>query len=200
MNDSGIIRFTGGIASILIALFVLTANLLDYINEPMIGTVVGKILLFSAHLLLIFVFVAVYEKHKEERGFLAGTGMILGVPGSVIVSALVFLEIASASGVSVESLQELSVIKIMSLTGISLLVAAMFFLSLTIILGKVLSKWGGWLLILALIVFIAGSFETEFSVTLMIIAAAFFFGGFFLTGVTLLRNNYGTDLFIRRTI
>lgn len=200
MNDSGFLRITGGIASILTSLFILAGYLLEYIDGTINGEMAGKISLFAAHIFVVFVFIAVFEKHKKEREFLAGFGLILGVTGTLAASTLVLMDIAVAAGVSVKEMMEVPVIKIIASTGIMLFAAALFCLGFTIITGRILSKWGGWLIVLGTFVLILGNFETGYSEALLTIGAAFNFGGFFLTGATLLKEQHGTELFIKRSI
>jgi len=200
MNDSDFLRITGGIASILTSLFVLAGYLLEYIDEPINGEMAGKIALFAAHIVVIFVFLAVFDKHKEESQFLAGSALIFGAVGTVAGATSAFMDIAAAGGADVAEIMEVSAIRIISGTGLILLAAALFFLGFTIIFGRHLSKWGGWLIVLGTFVLILGHFETDYSAGLLMIGAAFNFGGFFLTGVTLLRDHHGTELFIKRSI
>lgn len=200
MHDSGVFRFAGGISSILTALLVLAASLLDYVNETGDATIAGRGLIFAAHILVVFVFAAIYEQHKEEGIFFGGLAFILGVIGTVITSSVVFVEIAGAAGIAIEPLLEVSILKIISISGIVLLVVGMLLLGLAIILAGILSRWGGWLLIIGTIVCVLGSFETNIASILMIIGAAFSFGGFLLVGATLLKDNERSEIFINRTI
>lgn len=200
MHDSGVFRIAGGISSILTALLVLAASLLVYVNETGNATVAGRGLIFVAHILAVFIFVAIYEQHKEEGNFFGGLAFILGVIGTVITSSVVFIEIAGAAGISIEQILEEPILKVISILGIAFLVIGMLLQGLSIILAGILSRWGGWLLIIGTIVSVLGSFETNISSVLMIIGAAFSFGGFLLVGATLLKDNERSEIFINRTI
>lgn len=200
MHNSGLFRFAGGISSILTALLVLTASLLDYVNETGDATVAGRGLIFVAHILAVFVFVAIYEQHKEEGVFLGGLAFILGVIGTVITSSVIFVELAGAAGIGIEPMLEVPILKTISNLGLVLFVVGMLLIGLSIILAGILSRWGGWLLIIGTIIFVLGNFETNIAHILIIIGAAFSFGGFLLVGVTLLKDKERREIFINRSI
>lgn len=200
MHDSGVFRFAGGISSILTALLVLAAGILDYVNETGLATIAGRSLIYAAHILAVFVFAAIYERHKEEGIFLGGLGFILGLIGTIITSSVVFVEIAGVAGIGIEPVLDVPILKTISTLGIIFLVVGMLSLGLSIILAGILSRWGGWLLIIGTIICVLGSFETNIASILIIIGAAFSFGGFLLVGATLLKDNERSEIFINRSV
>ena len=58
--------------------------------------------MLAAHVTLVFALVALYAAQAERSGLLRSLGMVLGVVGPTLVSGVVLVEIAGASGAEVD--------------------------------------------------------------------------------------------------
>lgn len=67
------------------------------------NTVLGGTLVLTAHVVLVFALVALYAAQAEQSGLLGSLGMVLGVVGTTLVSGVVLVEIAGASGAEVDA-------------------------------------------------------------------------------------------------
>jgi hypothetical protein len=65
--------------------------------------VLGGTLVLTAHVVLIFALVALYAAQAEQSGLLGSLGMVLSVVGTTLVSGVVLVEIAGASGTEVDA-------------------------------------------------------------------------------------------------
>lgn len=59
--------------------------------------------MLTAHVLLVFALVALYAAQAERSGVPGILGMVLGVAGTTLVSGVVLVEMAGASGANVEA-------------------------------------------------------------------------------------------------
>jgi hypothetical protein len=105
--------------------------------------VLGGTLVLTAHVVLIFVLVALYAAQAEQSGLLGSLGMVLSVVGTTLVSGVVLVEIAGASGTEVDA-----------------------------VLGA-LALLGGLAFLIGLILFGAGSFAGSAATIFEITCAAF---------------------------
>src|SRR4051812_39847012 len=87
----------GRITSILSGILLVCAHSLNLGGGEQ-GSVFGSLLVFVAHLLLVFAFFGLYTQQGDRNGLLGFFAMLLGVMGNIIVTAIVFVEIAQASG------------------------------------------------------------------------------------------------------
>jgi hypothetical protein len=103
MPSSNLIRTGGGLASAAAGLLLVLGHLLDLGGDPEYGTVLGGTLVLTAHVVLIFALVALYAAQAEQSGLLGSLGMVLSVVGTTLVSGVVLVEIAGASGTEVDA-------------------------------------------------------------------------------------------------
>jgi hypothetical protein len=98
MSSSNLIRTGGGLASAAAGLLLALGHLLDLGGDLEYGTVLGGALVLTAHVVLIFALVALYAAQAQQSGLLGSLGMVLSVVGTTLVSGVVLVEIAGASG------------------------------------------------------------------------------------------------------
>ena len=103
MPSSNLIWTWGGLASAAAGLLLLLGHLLDLGGNSEYGAVLGGSLILTAHVVLVFGLVALYAAQVEQSGLLGGLGMVLSVVGTTLVSGVVLVEIAGASGAEVEN-------------------------------------------------------------------------------------------------
>ncbi len=97
-------------------------------GDPEYGTVLGSSLVLTAHVALVFALVALYAAQAEQSGLLGSLGMVLSVTGTTIVSAVIFVEIAGASGADVDAVLAAGVSSTLSvLGGLAFLVGLILF-------------------------------------------------------------------------
>ena len=178
MPSSNLIWRGGGLASAAAGLLLLLGHLLDLGGNSQYGTVLGGSLVLAAHVLLVFGLVALYAVQVEQGGLLGGLGMVLGVVGTTLVSGVVLVEIAGASGAEVEDVLGAGLsAALVLLGGLAFLIGLILFGVATMGAG-VFPRWAGLLLIVGDVVFGAGGFAgaaaTIFEVVGVLITCAAF--------------------------
>ena len=168
MPSSSLTWTGGGLASAAASLLLLLGHLLDLGGHPEYGTVLGGALVLTAHVVLVFALVALYATQAEQSGLLGSLGMVLGVAGTTLVSGVVMVEIAGASGVEVDAVLGAGLPSALtSLAGLAFLIGLILFGVATMRAG-VFPRWAGLLLIVGDVVFgvgsIAGSAATIFEI------------------------------------
>jgi hypothetical protein len=166
MPSSNLIWRGGGLASAAAGLLLLLGHLLDLGGNSEYGTVLGGSLVLAAHVVLVFGLVALYAAQVEHSGLLGGLGMVLGVVGTTLVSGVVLVEIAGASGAEVENVLGAGLPGALALLGrLAFLIGLILFGAATMRAG-VFPRWAGLLLIVGDVVFglgsLAGSAATIF--------------------------------------
>jgi hypothetical protein len=104
--------------------------------------------------------------------------MLLGVLGTIFVSASVLVEIAGAAGLNVNPIFDLPIPNMVRSIGGLIFVFGMLFFGVSIIKYKTLPFWGGILLILGTIIFALGSVVTAFGPYFIVIGATLTGAGF----------------------
>jgi hypothetical protein len=136
----------------------------------------------AAHVVLVFALVGLYAAQAERSGLLGSLGMVLSVVGTILVSGVVLVEIAGASGAEVEDVLGAGLsAALVLLGGLAFLIGLILFGVATMGAG-VFPRWAGLLLSLLLIVgdvvFGAGGFAgaaaTIFEVVGVLITCAAF--------------------------
>jgi hypothetical protein len=79
--------------------------------------VLGESSMLITHAALVFALVALYVAQGEQSGLLGSVGMILSVIGTTLVTAVVFVQIAGASGMTVDAVLTRCVPGILNLIG-----------------------------------------------------------------------------------
>jgi hypothetical protein len=157
MSSVSLVRTGGGLASAAAGLLLLLGHILDVRGDPEYGTVLGGTLVLTPHVVLVFALVALWAAQSERSGLLGSLGMVLGVVGTTLVSGVVMVEIAGASGVEVDAVLGASFPSVLALLGgLAFLIGLVLFGVATMRAG-VLPRWAGLLLIVGDAVFGAGS-------------------------------------------
>jgi hypothetical protein len=98
MSPSAAIRWGGGLTSVAAGVLLLLGHIVNLGGATEYGTVLGAVLVLSAHALLVFALVALWAVQAEPSGPLGAAGMVLSVVGTTLNCAAVLAEIAGASG------------------------------------------------------------------------------------------------------
>jgi hypothetical protein len=159
-------------ASAAAGLLLLLGHLLDLGGDPEYGTVLGGTLVLTAHLGLVFALVALWAAQAERSGLLGGLGMVLGVAGTTLVCGVVLVEIAGASGVTVDAVLGSGIPGALALLGgLAFLIGLILFGVATMRAG-VFPRLAGLLLIVGDVVFGLGSFAGTAATIFEILGAA----------------------------
>jgi len=171
MPSSNLIWTWGGLASAAAGLLLLLGHLFDLGGNSEYGTVFGGSLILTAHVVLVFGLVALYAAQVEQSGLLGGLGMVLSVVGTTLVSGVVLVEIAGASGAEVENVLGARLPGALALLGgLAFLIGLILFGAATMRAG-VFPRWAGLLLIVGDAVFGLGSFAGSAATIFEIVGA-----------------------------
>jgi hypothetical protein len=158
MSAKNLVRTGGGLASVAAGLLLVLGHVLDLGGDPEYGTVLGGSLVLTAHVALVFALVSLYAAQAQQSGLLGGLGMTLSVVGTTLVSGVVLVEIAGASGAEVDVVLGAGLPGAVAvLAGLAFLIGLILFGAATMRAG-VFPRWAGLLLIIGDVVFGAGSF------------------------------------------
>jgi hypothetical protein len=186
MSSSNLVRLGGGLTSAAAGILLLVGHLLNLGGDLEYGTVLGSLSVLTAHVLLVFAFVALYVAQAQQSGLLGTSGMVLSVVGTTLASGVILVEIAGASGAEVGAVLEVGP------TGALALLAGLAFLTGLILLGVatmragVFPYWAGLLLIAGDVVFGAASFAGSASLVVEVIGALIACAAFVWLGLALL--------------
>jgi hypothetical protein len=158
MSPSNLIRTGGGLVSAAAGLLLMLGHLLDLGGDPEYGTVLGGLLVLAAHVALVFALVALYAAQADESGILGSLGMVLSVVGTTLVSGVVLVEIAGASGAEVDTVLEAGLPSALALLGGLTFLIGLILFGIATMQAGVFPRWAGLLLIVGDVVFGAGSF------------------------------------------
>src|SRR5215210_387929 len=157
MPSSNLVRTGGGLASAAAGILLLLGHLLDLGGDLEYGTVLGGLVL-TTHVVLVFALIGLYAAQAEHSGLLGSLGMVLSVVGTTLVSGVVLVEIAGASGAEVEDVLGAGLsAALVLLGGLAFLIGLILF-GLATMRAGVFPRWAGLLLIVGDVVFGAGSF------------------------------------------
>ncbi|MBT2698804.1 DUF4386 family protein [Bacillus sp. ISL-40] len=109
--------------------------------------------------------------------------MLLGNIGNIIVTAIVFVEIAHASGEKVGQVFTTAFTQPIYTFGPLLFVVGMILLGVSMIRGKVFPRFSGYLLLIGTLVFAAASVSGDSQKVVEVIGALFTGAGFIVTGL-----------------
>jgi hypothetical protein len=158
MSLENLVRTGGGLTSAAAGLLLLLGHILDLGGDPEYGTVLGGSLVLTAHVALVFAFVALYAAQAEQSSLLGSVGMVLSVVGTTLVSGVVLVEIAGASGAEVDAVLGAGLPSALALLGgLAFLIGLILFGAATM-RADVFPRWAGILLIVGDVVFGVGSF------------------------------------------
>lgn len=180
MNKS--IARMGKITSILAGILLVCAHSVNLGGGEQ-GSVLGSLLVFVAHLLLVFAFFGLYTQQGDRNGLLGFFAMLLGNIGNIIVTAIVFVEIAQASGEKIDHVFSTPVTEPIYSFGPLLFVLGMILLGVSMIRGKVFPAYSGYLLLIGTIVFAAASVSGDIQKIVEVIGSLFTGAGFIVAGI-----------------
>jgi hypothetical protein len=181
-------RTGGGLASIVAGGLLFLGHLADLGGDPAYGTVVGGSLVLAAHILLVFVLVALYAAQAGHGPVLNGLALVLGVVGTTLNCAAIFVEIAGAGGADVAVVLTSGPTGTLTLPGGLAFLIALILFGVAIMRAGVLRRWTGLVLILGDVVFGAGSFAGSAQPLVSVAGAALTGGALVGLGVGLLRR------------
>src|SRR5215212_3639570 len=172
MPSSNLVRTGGGLASAAAGFLLLLGHLLDLGGDPEYGTVLGGTLMLTAHVVLVFALVGLWATQAEQSGPLGSVGMVLSVVGTTLVSGVVLVEIAGASGAEVDAVLGAGLPGVLALLGgLAFLIGLILFGAATMRAGE-FPRWAGLLLIVGDVVFGMGSFAGSAATIFEILGAA----------------------------
>lgn len=185
MSTSHSFKVLGGWGSVAAGVLFIVSHLLNLFGNSDYGTVLGASLVFSAHLLAVFAFIGLYEVQSKQKNLMSVLGMLFGIIGTIIVCAVVYVEIAGASGVDVSKVFNSNVPTIIK-SGSLIFVIGMILFGISTIRSNILPRWGGILLIIGTIVFSLGSFFESAGLIFSMIGGTLTGAGFIWLGLRLL--------------
>ncbi len=192
MSSENLVRTGGGLVSAAAGILLLLGHLLDLGGDPEYGTVLGGSLVLAAHVALVFALVALYAAQAEQSGLLGSLGMVLGVVGTTLVSGVVLVEIAGASGAEVDAVLAAGLPSALALLGgLAFLIGLILFGAATMRAG-VFPRWAGLLLIVGDVVFGLGSFAGAAATIFEIVGALLTCAALVWLGASLLSGSAAT--------
>lgn len=172
----------GKLTSIFAGILLICAHILNLGSEEF-GSIIGNLLIFLAHMLLVFAFFGLYFYQGGQNGISGFLAMLLGNIGNIIVTAIVYVEIAQAFMEKASSVFTTSVNEPIFTFGPLLFVLGMILLGISIIRGKVLPAYSGYLLLIGTIVFAAASVMGNYQTMIEALGAIFTGIGFIFAGI-----------------
>jgi hypothetical protein len=173
----------GGLSSIISGALLFLAHTLG-LGKSESMMIISETLVLCAHLILVFAFFRLYSVQGSRNGLFGLFGMIIGIVGTILVTAIVYVEIAGASGAKVEEVFATGVPNFIQMIGPLLFVLGMILFGVSVIGSKVLPRIGGTLLILGTVIFAAGSFAGNAESIFSFFGSAVTGGGFVWLGIS----------------
>ena len=193
MAAENLVRTGGGIVSAAAGPLLLVSNLLDLGGDTEYGTVLGGILVLAAHVALVFALVASYAAQTERSGLLRSLGMVLGVVGTTLVSGVMLVEIAGASGAAVDVVLATGLPSALAVLGGWAFLIGLIVFGIATMRPGVFPRWAGLLLIVGDVVFGAASFAGTATIISEIIGALITCAALVWLGLSLLSGS-GTSV------
>ncbi|MGG3891741.1 hypothetical protein [Metabacillus fastidiosus] len=185
MSSKLLFQSIGGWASVISGLLLASAHLINLLGGTDNGTVLGKSLVLCGHIGLIFAFIGLFEAQKTSD-ILGRLGMLSGVIGTVFVTAIVFVEIAGASGVNIDPVLNEGISSTIYMAGPLLFVLGMILFGISVIKENILPRMGGIGLIMGTLVFAMAAFIPDIQGIITVIGAIITGAGFVWLGIYLL--------------
>jgi hypothetical protein len=183
MSSTMFLKQLGGISSCIAGFLLLTAHLVNFISNTGGGTVLGSSLVLIAHILLVFAFIGLYLAQDMDRNIMGIFGLLFGVLGTILVSAVVYVELAGATGVNIEELVQSALPSVIKSVGSLLFVFGLVIFGLSFIKDKKSPVLGGWMLICGTIIFALGSVIEDIGPFITVIGAMVTGAGFIVSGI-----------------
>jgi len=176
---------TAGVLSAISGAMLAAGHAFDWVSGG--ETTLGKLLVFFAHLSGVFAFAGIHAAQGERNRFWGNAGLLLGVAGSIVVCAVVFVETAAVAGAPVEGLLQSGANAAIATYGPLAFAFGLISIGVSIARGGVLPRTGGWLLVAGTVVFAAATGVEDASAWATTLGSALTGLGFVWTGVGLLR-------------
>ena len=189
MASWNLIRAGGGLASAAAGILLLVGHVLNLGGDPEYGTVPGANSVLTAHVLLVFALVALYAAQAERSGVPGILGMVLGVAGTTLVSGVVLVEMAGASGANVEAALGGGLAGTLALLGGLAFFLGLILFSAATMRAGVFPCWAGLLLIVGDVVIGAGDHFGPAAPIVYVLGAAITGAGFVWLGLALLSGS-----------
>lgn len=163
MENNFVIRF-GGLMAAISGVCLASAHTIDLVLGEGNDTALGKVIVYFAHLLLVFGLFGLHEGQGSRNGWVGSSGMLLGVIGTIVVTSIVFVENAAISGIEINAVLQTGFNQYIFTFGPLLFVIGMILFGYSVLKNKILPRLGGILLLIGTIVFsmgtLAGNAET----------------------------------------
>ena len=152
------VRVLGALASIVAGTFVAIGQLINLGGTQEYGTVFGQNLVLISHVAFVFAFVGLYAVQAEQGGIPGQLGMVLGTIGTTLIAAIVFMELAGASGVTAaaEALEGVGSLSVYNVVGPLAFLAGIILFGVVVMRAGVFTRWTGWLLIIGAVLGLLG--------------------------------------------
>ncbi len=189
VSSSNLVQQGGGLTSIVAGVLLLLGHILNLGGDPEYGTVLGSTSVLAAHVLLVVALVALYAAQAEQSGLLGSLGMVLSVVGTTLVTGVVLVELAGASGAAADVVLETGLPSVFAvLGGLAFLIGLILFGASTMRAG-VFPRLAGLLLIVGDVVFGAGSFAGAAATIFEIVGALITCAALVWLGLSLLSGS-----------
>jgi hypothetical protein len=185
-SPSPFFRLEGGLAALVTGILLILGHLANLGGPAGVGTVTGMSLVMAGHAVMVLALVGLHAKQHGPAGVLGWVGTLLAILGTVAVSAVVFVEIAGASGVPVEPVFQAPAAHEIFAAGPIIFALGMFLLGAAIARSLVFPVYMGVLLIVGTIVFGIGTLAGPAGPYLSVLGAIVTGAGFILLGAKLL--------------
>lgn len=163
MTQFNAFRADGAVAGVLAGSLLALGHLLNLGSASDYGTVPGTTLVLVAHVLLVFALVGIAAAQAERAGLLGRVATVLTIVGTTLVSGVVLVEVAGASGLAVSPVFEAPVAAAFATLGAMAFFVGMLLLGVATVRAGVFSRPVGALLFVGTLVFglgtVAGSLE-----------------------------------------
>lgn len=192
ISSSNLVRSGGGLASIASGVLLVAGHILDLGSDSEYGTVPGKSLVLAAHVLLVFALTSLYAAQAGRSGLPGILGMVLSVTGTTLVSGVVLVEVAGASGAEVDSVLAGGVSGVLGLLGGLAFFVGLILFGIATMRAGVFPLWAGLVLIAGDVVFGAGDFFGSAAPIVFVIGAAITCAGLTWLGLAMLSGSSAT--------
>jgi hypothetical protein len=193
MPSSNLVRLGGGLASAAAGILLVAGHVLNLGGDPQYGTLPGASSVLIAHVVLVFALVALYAAQAESSGFLGSLGMVLSVIGTTLVSGVLLVEIAGASGAEVDAVFAAGVSGALSMLGGLAFFVGLILFGIAAVRAGVFPRWAGLLLIAGDVVFGAGDFFGSAAPIVFVVGALITCAGLVWLGLALLSGRSGAS-------
>lgn len=188
MAPSRFIHTGGGLASIIAGALLPLGHLANLGGDPDYGTVFGSSLVLTAHILLVFALVAICAAQAGPGGSVNSIGMILGVAGTTLNVAVIFVEIAGAGGQDVRGVLNAGLTGTLTLLGGVAFLLGLILIGIATLQAGIYPRWAGAVLIAGALVFGASVAAGSAASTFVLTGAALTCTAFIGLGWSLLRG------------